>query len=46
MLKNNEREIDYKRVVSIPYYGDLSCEIKRELKDYIKTSFQKHFKIG
>ena len=32
--KNNEREIDYKRVVSIPYYGNLSYKIKTQLKEY------------
>ena len=31
---NNEKEIDYKHVVSIPYYGNLSCKIKRQLKEY------------
>ena len=46
-------EIDYKRVVSIPYYGDISCEIKRQLKDYnITTVFRntpkldKYIKLG
>ena len=51
--KNNEREIDYKRLVYIPYYGDLSCKIKRQLKDYnITTVFRntskldKYIKLG
>ena len=50
---NNEREIDYKRVVSIPYYGDLSCKIKRQLKDYNLTTvfrntskLDKYIKLG
>ena len=53
ILKSNEREIDYKRVVSIPYYGDLTCKIKRQLKDYnITTVFrntsklEKYIKLG
>ena len=51
--KNNEREIDYKCVVSIPYYGNLSCKIKRQLKEYnITTVFRntskldKYIKLG
>ena len=32
--KNNKREIDNKRVISIPYYGNLSCKIKSQLKEY------------
>ena len=51
--KNNEREKDYKRVVSIPYYGNLSCKIKRQLKEYnITTVFRntskldKYIKLG
>ena len=51
--KNNEREKDYKRVVSIPYYGNLSCKIKRQLKEYkITTVFRntskldKYMKLG
>ena len=32
-----EREIDYKRVVSIPYFGNLSHKIKRLLNDYNLT---------
>ena len=51
--KNNKREIDHKRVVSIPYYGDLSCKIKWQLKHYnITTVFRntskldKYIKLG
>ena len=51
--KNNEREIDYKRVISIPYYGNLSCKLKRQLKKYnITTVFRnitkldKYIKLG
>ena len=44
--KINEREIDYKRVVSIPYYGNLSYKIKRQLKEYdITTIFRNTLKL-
>ena len=51
--KNNEREIDYKLVVSIHYYGNLSYKIKTQLKEYnITTVFRntskldKYIKLG
>ena len=51
--KNNEREIDYERVISIPYYGNLSCKIKRQLKEYNMTTvfryiskLDKYIKLG
>ena len=51
--KNNEREIDYKRVVTVPYYGNLDCKIKRQLREYnIITVFRntskldKYIKLG
>ena len=31
---NKQSEIDYKRVISIPYFGNLSYKIKRPLNDY------------
>ena len=31
---NKQSEIDYKRVVSIPYFGNVSYKIKRLLNDY------------
>ena len=44
--KNNEREIYYKPVISIPYYGNLSCKIKTQLKEYnITTVFRNISKL-
>ena len=45
--KNKEREIDYRRVVSILYYGNLSNKIKKQLKEYsITIVFRKISKLG
>ena len=35
---NKQSEIDYKHVVSIPYFGNLSYKIKRHLSDYNLTT--------
>ena len=50
---NKQREIDYKRVVSIPYFGNLSYKIKRLLNDYNLTTvfrntskLDKYIKLG
>ena len=50
---NKQREIYYKRVVSIPYFGNLSYKIKRLLNDYNLTTvfrntskFDKYIKLG
>ena len=50
---NKEREIDYKRIVSIPYFGNLSHKIKRLLNDYNSTTvfrniskLDKYIKLG
>ena len=50
---NKQREIDYKRVVSIPYFGNLPYQIKRLLNDYNLTTvfrntskLDKYIKLG
>ena len=50
---NKQREINYKRIVSIPYFGNLSHKIKRLLDDYNLTTvfrntskLDKYIKLG
>ena len=44
--KNNESAIDYKSVVSISYYGNLSYKLKWQLKEYnITTVFRNTSKL-
>ena len=50
---NKQTEIDYKRVVSTPYFGNLSYKIKRLLNDYNLTTvfrntskLDKYIKLG
>ena len=50
---NKQRKIDYKRVVFIPYFGNLSYKIKRLLNDYNLTTvfrntskLDKYIKLG
>ena len=50
---NKKREIDYKRVASIPYFGNLLHKIKRLLNDYNLTAvfrniskLDKYIKLG
>ena len=46
LLNNKDREINYKRVVSIPYYKNVSYKIKRHLKEYnITTVFRSTSKL-
>ena len=53
IINNKDREIDYKRVVSIPYNGKLSYKIKIILNEYNLTTvfrntskLDKYIKLG